>query len=56
MGHAVSPTQLPTPASAALVAAAAAGAVAVAAASDESPRGKSVLDKFPCDKFPPNDK
>ena len=49
---AVPPT--PPPPAAAVVAAAATEAAAVAvAARDESPRGKSVLDEFLCNKFPP---
>ena len=29
---------------------------AAAAASDKSPRGDSVLDKFPCNEFAPDEK
>ena len=51
---------LPPPAAAAAatpaVVAAASEATAVAAASDECPGGDSVLDKFPCNKFPPDEK
>ena len=48
----------PAPAAATAVAAAAAEAAAAVAtaAIDESPRGESVLDEFPCDEFPPDKK
>ena len=43
----------PPPAATAAVKAAAAEAAAIAAAaSDKSPRGESVLNEFPCNKFP----
>ena len=47
------PPPLP-PAAAAAVAAPAVKAAAVAAASDKSTHGESVLDKFHCNKSPPN--
>ena len=44
------------PAPAAVAAAAAEAATVAVAARDESPRGDSVLNKFPCDEFPPDEK
>ena len=43
------------PAAAAAVAAAASEAAAGATGSDVSPRGASVLDRFPSDEIPPDD-
>ena len=53
---AVPPPSLPPQAAPAVVAAPAAEATAVAKASNKSPRGKSVLDKFPCNEFAPDKK